>query len=392
MVTEFKSLIELNDYFKEEKTCIEFLAKQIWKDGQPVCPHCGSTKVYTTKSRSTKPSKKDVPEYRCADKACTKKFSATTGTIFESSKIPLRTWYAAIFILTTSKKGISSIQLSVQLGISQKTAWFVNHRIREMFRETAPHMLSGIIEADETYVGGKNGNRHQNKKYDYTKGDDEKMTVLGLVERGGRAMTFIVPNAKAEILQPIIQERVEQGSVVITDSLNSYTGLNETFQHVTVKHEKGSYRTDRHYHTNNIENLWSTLKKGIVGVYQFVSPQHVHRYTTEFTYRYNNRQDSGSEKFTLTVQNSNDRRLLYSTLINSPKIEKNLVRKKVGELKRKKKALPMPKKKSMQEMEDATLKYLEMLGKEFGINDMISPKRMGWGDGTFDDELENLQF
>src|SRR6185312_4524013 len=135
MQTTFKSLIELNDYFKEEKTCFEFLASQIWDEWKPVCPFCGSTKVYTTKSRSTKPSKAGVPEYRCADKKCTKKFSATTGTIFESSKVPLRTWYAAIYLLTTSKKGISSVQLATQLNVTQKTAWFLNHRIRKMFLE-----------------------------------------------------------------------------------------------------------------------------------------------------------------------------------------------------------------------------------------------------------------
>ena len=140
MKETFKSLIELNDYFKEEKTCHEFLASQIWEEGKPVCPFCNSTKIYTTKSRSVKASKKDIPEYRCANKECTKKFSITKGTIFESSKIPLRTWFAAIYLLTTSKKGISSVQLSEQLQVTQKTAWFLNHRIRQMFLESAPDM------------------------------------------------------------------------------------------------------------------------------------------------------------------------------------------------------------------------------------------------------------
>ena len=146
MVTIFKSLIELNNYFKEEKTCFEFLASQILDEGKPVCPFCGCTHIYVTKSRSTNPSKKNVPEYRCAAKTCAKKFSATTGTIFESSKIPLRIWYAAIFLLTTTKKGISSVQLGVQLDITQKTAWFLNHRIRQMFKETAPEMLKGLLK------------------------------------------------------------------------------------------------------------------------------------------------------------------------------------------------------------------------------------------------------
>ena len=131
------------------------------------------------------------------------------GTIFQSSKISLRTWYAAIFLLTTSKKGISSLQLAPQLGITQKTAWFLNHRIREMFKKTAPETLKGIVEVDETVVGGKNKNRHVNKKRNYKKDGDEKIPVLGIVKRGGKIKTFVVPNTKAEILQPIMGESVE---------------------------------------------------------------------------------------------------------------------------------------------------------------------------------------
>src|SRR5882672_677435 len=133
MKKNFRSVLELNDYFKEEKTCHEFLANQIWEGGKPVCPFCGSTKVYVTKSRSTKPSKKDIPEYRCADKECTKKFSVTKGTIFESTNISLRTWYAGIYLITSHKKGISSLQLSRDLDITQKSAWHLLHRVREMY-------------------------------------------------------------------------------------------------------------------------------------------------------------------------------------------------------------------------------------------------------------------
>jgi transposase-like protein len=319
MKETFKSLIELNDYFKEEKTCYEFLALQIWDNGKPICPHCNSTKVYTTKSRSTKASKRDIPEYRCANKECAKKFTATVGTIFQSSKIPLRTWYAAIFLLTTGKKGVSSIQLAEQLQVTQKTAWFLNHRIREMYKETAPDMLEGIIEADETYVGGKNKNRHVNKKKGEGTGGrpalDDKTPVVGLLQRDGKVLTFVVPSTGSDILHPIMVDHVASGSTLITDSYRSYYGLEDRYNHIKVKPDVESYKTDRHFHTNNIENFWSTFKRGYIGIYHFMSPQHLHRYTGEFGYRYNNREHSGVEKFKDVVKNSNKSRLSYEKLI-----------------------------------------------------------------------------
>ncbi len=315
MKDNFKSLIELNDYFKEEKTCHEFLANQIWDGGKPVCPFCGSTHVYTTKSRSNKPSKQGIPEYRCASKECAKKFSVTKGTIFESSKIPLRTWYAAIFLLTTSKKGISSLQLATQLQVTQKTAWFLNHRIRQMFIETAPEMLSGIVEADETYVGGKNKNRHANKKRDYTKDGDEKIPVVGLLERGGKVRTFVVPSTGKDILHPIMVDHVAKDSTLITDQHNGYFGLDAHCIHVRVKPDPESYKTDRHFHTNNIENFWSTFKRGIIGIYHGVSYKHLHRYSNEFGYRYNNREGEGVTKFHIAIKEAGNKRLSYEKLI-----------------------------------------------------------------------------
>jgi len=319
MKTDFKSLIELNDYFKEEKTCYEFLASQIWDEGKPVCPHCGSAHVYTTKSRSNKSSKKDVPEYRCANKECTKKFTATVGTIFQSSKIHLRTWYAAIFLITTAKKGISSVQLSVQLNVTQKTAWYLLHRIREMYKETAPTMLKGIVEADETFVGGKNRNRHENKKVKLSKGRGavDKTPVVGLVERGGKVLTFVVPTTSAEIIHPIMQEYCEKGSTLITDDYTSYKGLNGDFVHIAVKTDPNSFKTEKFLHTNTIENFWSTFKRGIIGIYHYVSPKHLQRYTTEFGYRYNSRQITSAEKIENVVKQSAKKHLPYKKLISA---------------------------------------------------------------------------
>ncbi len=321
MKEDFKSLIELNDYFKEEKTCHEFLAFQIWKEGKPVCPFCGSTHIYVTKSRSLKPSKNGVPEYRCANKDCTKKFSVTKGTIFEASKISLRTWYASIYLLTSGKKGISSVQLADQLHVTQKTAWFLNHRIREMYKEAAPELLNGIIEADETYVGGKNKNRHANKKKGGSVGGrpqpDDKTPVVGLLQRDGKVLTFVLPNTTAEILHPIMLNHLPPGSTLITDSFKSYYGLENHYTHIKVKPDPDTYKTGGELHTNGIENFWSTFKRGYVGIYHYMSPKHLHRYTNEFGYRFNNREYSGVEKFADVVKNSGKVRLNYKKLVGN---------------------------------------------------------------------------
>jgi transposase-like protein len=216
--------------------------------------------------------------------------------------------------LTSSKKGVSSVQLAEQLQVTQKTAWFLNHRIREMFKETAPLMLTGIVEADETWVGGKNKNRHASKRKD---GGADKTPVVGLLERGGKVLTFVVPSTGQDILHPLMVDHVAKESTLITDHWNGYFGLESHCIHVKVKGETayGNYKTDRHFHTNNIENFWSTFKRGIIGIYHSVSTKHLHRYTTEFGYRYNNREDSGVIKFQLAVGKSGKKRLNYEKLI-----------------------------------------------------------------------------
>ncbi len=321
MKDAFKSLIECLDYFQEEKTCYEFLEAQIWEDGKAVCPHCGSTKVYTTKSRSNNPAKKDIPEYRCTDKTCTKKFTATVGTIFESAKIPLRTWYGAIYLASSSKKGISSLQISRQLNLTQKSSWYLLQRIRTMFKDNEPTMLRGMVEADETYVGGKNKNRHADKKISNSQGRSSayKTPVVGLLERDGKVVTFVTPNTEAEILIPLIEEFVDKDATLVTDAYKSYSSAKNHVKHITVKHTDGGYVVKEgttKFHTQNIENYWSVLKRGIIGIYHYVSPKHVHRYCDEFAYRYNSRTITDRERFTQAIKQSIGIKLPYSTLIS----------------------------------------------------------------------------
>ena len=317
MITEFKNLPELFDFFKDEDTCVSFLEKQRW-NGSPFCPSCGCRELYITKSRSK--LVKSCNDYRC--KQCDKKFGARYGTIFESSKIPLRTWYAAIYLVVSAKKGISSLQIADNLGVTQKTGWFLLHRIRETFKERAPIIMNGIVEADETYVGGKNKNRHKDKKIEGSQGRSakDKTPVVGLLERDGKVATFVVTDTEAKTLHPIVTNSIAKDAVLVTDSYHSYKGLGKRYNHVMVKHVDGNsdkyFVVDGRFHTQNIENFWSILKRGIIGIYHFVSPKHLHRYCDEFGYRYNNRKITSNARFDLAIQSSVDKRLMYKVLIS----------------------------------------------------------------------------
>jgi len=309
----FKTIAEFNDYFKDEKTCYEFLENQRW-NGVPICPHCATTK----KPYNVKPRGKftDIPSYRCSERQCDLPFTVRTGSIFEGSKVELRKWLQAAYELSTAKKGISSVELAVRIGVSQKTAWFINHRLRAMLEETSPELLTGMVEADESYVGGKNKNRHENKKIEGSQGRSaaDKTPVLGILQRGGRVKTFVVADTNSETIQPIMLANATKGCVLITDAYRSYNGLGKDFKHITVKHTEGNYKTVGVNHTNNIEGFWSILKRGIIGTFHQVSPQHLQRYCDEFSYRYNNKNVSNIDRFTESIKNCAQARVTYKEL------------------------------------------------------------------------------
>jgi hypothetical protein len=251
--------------------------------------------------------------FKCGDKFCGKKFSVTVGTVFENSKISLVIWFAAIYLGTSSKKGISSLQLSRQLGITQKTAWFVLHRVREMLKDKAPSMLRNVVEVDETYVGGKNKNRHYGKKKD-GQGGAGKTPVLGAIQRHGKVVANVVPDTTHATLLPRMVAMVEAGSIMVSDQFyHTYQPILEPYKQVVVKHSDGEYVRGA-FHTNTIEGFWSLLKRGIYGIYHQVSPKHLQRYCDEFAARYNSRDIKDNERFELSVKNS-EGRLTYNRLI-----------------------------------------------------------------------------
>lgn len=273
--------------YTDEEAAREHLEKLLWPEG-PICPHCGAIDQATKlKGKSTRPG-----VYKCRE--CEKPFSVTVGTVFERSKIPLHTWVYATDLMTASKKGISAHQLHRMLKVTYKTAWFMCHRIREAMGDPKSGPLGGegkVVEADETYVGGKAKNRA------YAKKPPVKQAVVSLVERKGGVRSFHVASVNAKTLRPLIVKSSSRKSHLMTDEGKFYTRVGDEFAgHAVVNHAQLEFaRTDAELraHTNTVENYFSILKRGIFGVYQHVSEAHLSRYLSEFDFRYSNRAGLG---------------------------------------------------------------------------------------------------
>ncbi|MDO9223936.1 MAG: IS1595 family transposase [Caulobacter sp.] len=281
MIKKFDNLIQLFQVFPDEQSAIDHLTAIRWANGK-FCPLCGNAdeaRIYTFGDRKT---------HKCAD--CRKRFSIKVGTIFQDTKLPLRTWFAAVWMITNHPKGIASTTLATDLGITQKSAWFVMHRLRHAaLTKSFNAPLEGEVEIDETYVGGKAHNRHGGRSGKGT-GVVGKTPVIGAVSRKGVMIARVITKPNTATLDGFVHENVSpKATLVVTDEHAGYRHLNRTYAHQIVRHGKGEYANGA-AHTNTIEGAWALLKRQIIGIHHWVSPKHLDRYVQEMTFRYNRRE------------------------------------------------------------------------------------------------------
>ncbi len=306
-------------YFADEDNCVEFVAMLRWPNGA-VCPNCNKSEpaYYLPKYR----------RWNCKD--CRKQFSVKVGTIFEESPIPLNKWVVAVWLIAAAKNGISSYEIHRSLGVTQKSAWFMSHRIRLALHNGSFEKMSGEVEVDETYIGGKARNMHHDKRvakfgHGAMTGGAGKIAVFGLLERHGEGRTRVRAKAvikhDATALQAEIRANVEPGSTVYTDEYGSYKTLGENgdFFHQFIRHAE-TY-VDGAVHTNGIENFWSLLKRGIKGTYVSVEPFHMFRYLDEQTFRFNERFGDDADRFLTAMHGIVGKRLTYRKLTGKEQAE-----------------------------------------------------------------------
>ena len=297
-----RTLIEAIRHFSDPDVCVAFVASLRWPDG-PVCPKCeGTEHSYLTTRRL----------WKC--KACKRQFSVKVGTIFEDSPIPLDKWLAAIWLIANSKNGISSHELGRSVGLTQKSAWFVLHRVRLAMRTGSFAKFSGEIEVDETFVGGLSKNMHLDVRARKIKGrgGTDKTAVIGIRKRGGDIKATVIPNRQRTTLHKMVRDQVEEGASVYTDAFGAYKGLGDDFDHDVVNHAT-RYVIGR-VHVNSVENFWTLLKRGLKGTYVQVAPAHLFRYVDERVFTYNQRDLTDFGRFVAVLGQVTGRRLTYAAL------------------------------------------------------------------------------
>jgi transposase-like protein len=293
-IFEFKTLTEFTDYFCDEATCVKHFTESRFRNGE-YCPHCRHDKIYLCANGK---------RYHCAK--CKQDFTIRTKTVFGESKLPLRKWYMAIYLLATSGKGISSVQLAKQVGVTQKTGWFIDHRVRSAMKQNKGNLF-GTIEADETFIGGLSKNMHKAKRKAAITGTGGKgkAAVFGLRSRAGEVRAQVIESTNREVLHTEIKNNVAQGATLYTDMWVAYRGLSAMFKHSAVDHGAKEY-VNGDCHTNGIESFWALFKRGYHGVYHQMSKKHLQRYVNEFTFRVNRRTKSMQTIFTEVLNNITD--------------------------------------------------------------------------------------
>ncbi len=306
-MTKNISVFDFLKQFPNEDTCEKHIVAARWPRGI-FCPYCNNHRIYRLEKQK---------RFKCGN--CRKQFTVRTGSVLAESKVPLQKWLMTTWIMTSHTKGISSMQLAKTLGVTQKTAWFLAHRVREAFSEGSGSLFTGVVEADETYVGGKNKNRHKDKKIEGTQGRStkDKTPIVGIKQRDGRIKAMPVNDTTSKTICNIINKTVAKGATICTDEYNSYNGLaTQNYNHLRVNHSAGEY-VNGLASTNHLESFWSLFKRGFVGVYHQMSPAHLSRYVDEFSFRHNLTKLTCAEIINRVFFNTNAKRLTYKALTNA---------------------------------------------------------------------------
>lgn len=313
-----KNLRDLMKKYSDESRCRELLIQQRW-GGVPTCPKCGCTKSYLIDNGK---------RFKCANNQCYYRYSVITGTVFEASNIPLTIWFPAMYLIASHKKGISSVQLAKDLGVTQKTSWFMLHRIRESLKARNSKLLSGVVEIDETYMSRKYASDYKalppeeiERLESIATKRMNKGAVIGMKERNGDIVVKASLRATAESINDAVQQHIDKDALLFTDESLKYRNILKGFNRQTVNHSNKEWARG-FVHVNGVENFWSVMKRGIYGIYHQISYKHLQRYCDEFAYRFNSRDINDGIRFELTLQRLTGR-LSYKQLVHGKDNEEN---------------------------------------------------------------------